>query len=103
MPMVNMQVSFIQLIQKDGNTHKEKKVLQSIQRKFDCKEYRFVVWLFLEVPWVCLQFALVVFSDHTHYLCFNKKHLFRFLQISEVSCQFIQSLSRCKSFYSLAY
>ena len=25
MPMVNMQVSFIQLIQKDGNTHKEKK------------------------------------------------------------------------------
>ena len=27
-----------------------------------------VVWLFLAVPWVCLQFVIVVFSDHTH--CF---------------------------------
>ena len=26
-----------------------------------------VVWLFLAVPWVCLQFVIVVFSDHTHY------------------------------------
>ena len=25
-----------------------------------------VVWLFLVVPWVCLQFAIVVFPDHTH-------------------------------------
>ena len=24
-----------------------------------------VVWLFLEVPWVCLQFMIVVFPDHT--------------------------------------
>ena len=26
-----------------------------------------VVWLFLPVPWVCLQFEIVVFPDHTHY------------------------------------
>ena len=26
----------------------------------------FVVWLFLAVPWVCLQFVIVVFPDHTH-------------------------------------
>ena len=26
-----------------------------------------VVWLFLAVPWVCLRFVSVVFSDHTHY------------------------------------
>ena len=26
-----------------------------------------VVWLFLEVRWVCLQFVIVVFPDHTHY------------------------------------
>ena len=26
-----------------------------------------VVWLFLVVPWVCLQFVIVVFPDHTHY------------------------------------
>ena len=24
-----------------------------------------VVWLFLMVPWVCLQFVIVVFPDHT--------------------------------------
>ena len=29
-----------------------------------------VVWLFLAVPWVCLQFVIVVFPDHTH-LCVN--------------------------------
>ena len=26
-----------------------------------------VVWLFLAMPWVCLQFVIVVFTDHTHY------------------------------------
>ena len=25
-----------------------------------------VVWLFIAVPWVCLQFVIVVFPDHTH-------------------------------------
>ena len=27
-----------------------------------------VGWLFLAVPWVCLQFVIVVFSDNTHLL-----------------------------------
>ena len=27
-----------------------------------------VVWLFLAVPWVCLRFVSVVFSEHTHLL-----------------------------------
>ena len=27
-----------------------------------------VVWLFLAVPWVCLQFVIVVFPDHNHLL-----------------------------------
>ena len=27
-----------------------------------------VVWLFLVVSWVCLQFVIVVFSDHTNLL-----------------------------------
>ena len=26
-----------------------------------------VVWLFLTMPWVCLQFVILVFPDHTHY------------------------------------
>ena len=25
-----------------------------------------VVWFFLAVPWVCLQFVIEVFPDHTH-------------------------------------
>ena len=25
-----------------------------------------IVWLFFAVPWVCLQFVVVVFPDHTH-------------------------------------
>ena len=28
-----------------------------------------VVWLFFAVPWVFLQFVIVVFPDHTHYFC----------------------------------
>ena len=27
-----------------------------------------VAWLFLGVPWVCLQFVIVVLPDHTHFL-----------------------------------
>ena len=27
-----------------------------------------VEWLFLPVPWGCLRFVIVVFSDHTHLL-----------------------------------
>ena len=30
-----------------------------------------VVWLFLPVPWVCLQFVIMVFPDHTHLLFFG--------------------------------
>ena len=29
-----------------------------------------VVWLFFAVPWVCLQFVIVVFPDYTHLLFF---------------------------------
>ena len=29
-----------------------------------------VEWLFLAVPWGCLRFVIVVFSDHTHLLFF---------------------------------
>ena len=29
-----------------------------------------IVWLFPAIPWVCLQFVIVVFPDHTHLLFF---------------------------------
>ena len=32
-----------------------------------------VEWLFLAVPWGCLRFVIVVFSDHTHLLFLLKK------------------------------
>ena len=33
-----------------------------------------VVWLFLAVPWVCLQFVIVEFPDHTHLLFLKFGH-----------------------------
>ena len=35
---------------------------------FGCLVTVNVLWLFLTVPWVGLQFVIVVFSDHTHLL-----------------------------------
>ena len=32
-----------------------------------------VVWPFLAVPWVCLQFVILVFPYHTHLLFFKKE------------------------------
>ena len=37
-----------------------------------------VLWLFLTVPWVGLQCAIVVFADHTHLLFGLKLHLYFF-------------------------
>ena len=30
-----------------------------------------VVWLFLTMPRVCQQFVIVVFSDNTHFFCYQ--------------------------------
>ena len=35
----------------------------------------FVKWPFLMVPWVCLQFVIVVFPDHTYLLFVVKREL----------------------------
>ena len=46
-----------------------------------------VVWHFLVVPWVCLQFMNLVLSDHTHLLFFRVSQLVQFavLLISALS------------------
>ena len=44
-----------------------------------------IVWLFLTVPWVCLQFVIVVFPDHTHILFFNDFRLFNDNFISDTT------------------
>ena len=36
-----------------------------------------VVWLFLAVELVCLQFVIVVFRDHTHYLLKDSSMVFK--------------------------
>ena len=33
-----------------------------------------VEWLFLAVQWGCLQFVIVVFPDHTHFLFMRPLH-----------------------------
>ena len=45
-------------------------VLQPSSLSFWC--IVMVVWLFLAVPWVCLRFVIVVFSDHTRLLFCTK-------------------------------
>ena len=46
-----------------------------------------IVWLFLVVSWVCLQFVIVVFPDHTHLQFFRVSQLVQFavLLISALS------------------
>ena len=39
-----------------------------------------VVWLFLAMPWVCLQFVIVVFPDHTHLLFISQLYMPYFLK-----------------------
>ena len=33
-----------------------------------------VVWLLLAVPWVCLQFVIVAFPDHTHLIVLGSEY-----------------------------
>ena len=41
------------------------------QLSFRCLVTDNVLWLFLSVPWVGLQFVIVVFPDHTHLLFYT--------------------------------
>ena len=36
--------------------------------------FMLVVWLLLSVPWVCLQFGIVIFPDHTNFLFLGVIH-----------------------------
>ena len=48
-----------------------------------------VVWLFLALPWVCLQFEIVVFPDHTHLLfLFLIKHSILLTSCIKISKQY---------------
>ena len=50
------------------------------------------VWLFLAVPWVCLQFVIVVFPDHTHllfsHICNKYRKFYAMSQVNIYAAQF---------------
>ena len=47
---------------------KKRKLAALLLLSYRCNVTNNVVWLFLEVPWVGLQYVIVVFLDHTHLL-----------------------------------
>ena len=49
---------------------KNKELAALLLLSFGCLVTINVLWLFLAVPWVGLQFMIVVFHDHTHLLTF---------------------------------
>ena len=58
-----------------------------------------VKWLFLEVPWGCLRFVIVIFPDHTHllflsryFMCKNGSGAIFSFQIIEVFILFTKTL-----------
>ena len=50
-----------------------------------------VVWLFLAVPWVCLQYVIVVFLDHIHYFSSSVISLWG-SGFGETACMHMKSL-----------
>ena len=66
-----------------------------------------VVWLFLTVPWVCLQFVIVVFPDQTHFLFYvifapwKLKHLITYFGSAFVYSFFLTNLSTLLQDYNV--
>ena len=58
-----------------------------------------VVWLFRVVPWVCLQFVIVVFPDHTHLLFLlhltASNHVSRFKSTTSIISMKFLSILKC--------
>ena len=47
---------------------RKRKLVALLLLSYRCIVTISVLWLFRAVPWVCLQYVIVVFPDHTHYL-----------------------------------
>ena len=65
-----------------------------------------VVLLFLTVPWVCLQFEIVVFAYHTHYFLTIFSLIFIFINLYKaftfsINGKFLLSFSRTCSVFIL--
>ena len=65
-----------------------------------------VVWLFLTMPRVCMQFVIVVFPDHTHLLILTESTVESELKVTvrtveselkvEIKCSGVQTSVDCK-------
>ena len=62
-----------------------------------------VVWLFLMAPWVCRQFVIVVFPDHTHLLFFALSYWRTSSKIKYNKLQGYISLAPCSTHMSAYY
>ena len=47
---------------------RKRKLVALLLLSYRCFVTIYVLWLFLTVPWVGLQYVIVVFPDHTHLL-----------------------------------
>ena len=61
--------------------NRKRKLVALLLLSCRCIVTSYVLWLFLAVPWVGLQYVIVVFPDHTH-LLFQK----RIVQTLEQAC-----------------
>ena len=58
-------VSFLVL---QSSVERKRKLVSLLLLSYACLVIVYVLWLFHTVPWVCLQFVIVVFADQTHLL-----------------------------------
>ena len=57
---------FMSFLVKEIILTRKKELVALLLLSFGCLVTVNVLWLFLKVPWVGLQFVIVVFADHTH-------------------------------------
>ena len=52
---------------------RKRKLVALLSLSYRCIVTINLMWLFLTVPWVGLQYVIVLFSDHTHFLGVKEK------------------------------
>ena len=63
-----------------------------------------IVLLFLAVPWVCLQFVIVVFPDHTHYFYYRNVYRLEVKKVTDYRKVFrlkVIKITNCRKLYRL--
>ena len=66
---------------------RERKLVALLLFSYRCIVAINVLWLFLTVPWVGLQYVFLVFPDHTHLLFVTVSALWPFFMVSWVGLQ----------------